>query len=97
MAETKYSSTSLYRIGRRLALAVGSSLGISVETLSATKTLAADSALVQHLDPNGSNRNVVLPQGVMRLQFVDIMDGMTGIYQRTTMMVMDFQIIYCQG
>ena len=64
MAETKYSSTSLYRIGRRLALAVGSSLGISVETLSATKTLAADSALVQHLDPNGSNRNVVLPQGV---------------------------------
>lgn len=56
-----YLGSSLYKIGRRIALAVGDSIGVNVETVSANVTLTAQSAVMQFINGGASDRNVALP------------------------------------
>ena len=56
-----YLGSSLYRIGRRLVLAIGDSIGVNVETVSANVTLSAQSSVVQFINGGASDRNVALP------------------------------------
>jgi len=58
---SEYSGSSLNRWGRRVVLAVGSSIGVNVQTVSATVTLAAQSAMVQLINGGVAHRDVALP------------------------------------
>ena len=68
-----YLGSSLYKIGRRIVLAVGDSIGVNAETVSGNVTLTAQSAAVQFINGGGSDRNVALPVDVALiggLQFI---------------------------
>lgn len=56
-----FDGSSLYKIGRRLVLAIGNSIGVNAETVSANVTLTAQSALMQFINGGSSDRNVALP------------------------------------
>lgn len=54
---------SVERLGRRLLLAVGSSVNIAVATLTGNVTCTTKTPMILRLDPNGSNRTVTLLTG----------------------------------
>jgi hypothetical protein len=56
-----YLGSSLYKLGRRVALAVGSSVGVETLTISATTTLTAQSAVMLFIDGGAASRDVGLP------------------------------------
>ena len=58
---SEYAGSSLNRWGRRVVLAVGSSIGVNVQTVSATVTLAAQSAMIQLINGGAASRDVALP------------------------------------
>jgi hypothetical protein len=54
---------SVERLGRRLLLAVGSSVNIAVATLTGNVTCTTKTPMILRLDPNGSDRTVTLLTG----------------------------------